>query len=235
MRIDVLTLFPEMLRGFLDHSILNRAISAGLLDVNLHNFRDYSSDGHHSVDDAPFGGGPGMVLAPDPVFRAVGALREEIDVESPLIFLSPKGERMTQSVCEELSELPAFTLLCGRYEGLDQRVIDNLVDRELSIGDYVLSGGEPAAAVVIDSVARLIPGALGDDMSVKEESFSWGLLEYPQYTRPAEYRGWKVPEVLLSGHHEAVRRWRRERALELTRDRRPDLLPGFGALEVEHD
>jgi len=235
MRIDVLTLFPEMLKGFLENSIIKRAREAGLVEVNLHNFREYSTDKHNSVDDEPFGGGPGMVLTPGPVFRAVKSLREKMDVDSPLIFLTPKGERLTQPLCEELSKQPAFTLLCGRYEGLDQRVIDNLVDREISIGDYVLSGGEPAAAVVIDSVARLIPGALGDDESAREESFSWGMLEYPQYTRPADFNGWKVPDVLLSGHHEAVRQWRREKALELTRDRRPDLLENTGALEADYD
>ncbi len=235
MRIDILTLFPEICEGFLAHSIVKRAIESGVAEVHLHNFRDFALDRHHTVDDSPFGGGPGMVIMPDPVFRCVEHLKSEQSCPSPVIYLSPKGERFNQSVAGELAELPGFTLLCGRYEGIDQRVVDQLVDRELSIGDYVLSGGEPAAMVVADSVIRLLPGALGDDASTQEESFSLGLLEYPQYTRPAEYRGWRVPDVLLSGDHAAIRRWRREKSVELTRVKRPDLLRDRDAVEANHE
>lgn len=224
MRIDVLTLFPEMFTGALEYSIMKRARAAGVVTVNLVNFRDWAQDKHHTVDDSPFGGGPGMVLKPEPVFDTVEAVRATQEGTPPLIYLSPKGERFTQALARELAALPCLSVLCGRYEGLDQRVVDHLVDREISVGDYVLSGGEPAAIVLLDAVVRLLPGALGDETSTVEESFSEGLLEYPQYTRPAEYRGWKVPDVLLSGDHEAIRRWRRDMAVEETRKKRPDLL-----------
>ncbi len=226
MRIDVLTLFPEMFTGPLEYSIIKRARQAGVVKVHLVNFRDWARDKHHTVDDTPFGGGPGMVLKPEPVFDAVEALRSSQEAAGPLIYLSPKGEPLTQRLVKDLAALPALTLLCGRYEGLDQRVVDHLVDREVSVGDYVLSGGEPAAIVVLDAVVRLLPGALGDDQSTEDESFNDGLLEYPQYTRPAEFRGWNVPEVLLSGHHEAIRRWRKEMSVNVTRKNRPDLLRG---------
>ncbi len=226
MRIDVLTLFPEMFTGPLEYSIIKRARQAGVVEVHLVNFRDWARDKHHTVDDTPFGGGPGMVLKPEPVFDAVEALRSSQETAGPLIYLSPKGEPLTQRLVKDLAALPALTLLCGRYEGLDQRVVDHLVDREVSVGDYVLSGGEPAAIVVLDAVVRLLPGALGDDQSAEDESFNDGLLEYPQYTRPAEFRGWNVPEVLLSGHHEAIRRWRKEMSVTVTRKNRPDLLRG---------
>jgi len=225
VRIDVLTLFPEMLEGPFGHSIVRRAREAGVVDLRVHNFREFATDRHHTVDDAPFGGGPGMVIKPEPVFAAVESLRAG-GASGPLIYLSPKGERLTQALARELAALPAFLLLCGRYEGLDQRVVDHLVDRELSIGDYVLSGGEPAAAVVVDAVVRLLPGALGDAASPEEESFNDGLLEYPHFTRPAVFRGWAVPEVLASGDHGAIRRWRREQALSITAARRPDLAGG---------
>lgn len=225
MRIDILTLFPEMLEGPFGHSIIRRAREAGVADLRLHNFRTFAQDRHRTVDDSPFGGGPGMVIKPEPVFAAVEAARAE-GATGPLIYLSPKGDRFNQRTAQELAALPGFLLLCGRYEGLDQRVVEHLVDRELSIGDFVLSGGEPAAGVVVDAVVRLLPGALGDAASSHEESFSEGLLEYPHYTRPAEYRGWKVPEVLVSGDHGAVRRWRREEAMKLTQMRRPDLTGG---------
>ena len=225
MRIDVLSLFPEIFHGFLGGSIIKRAIQAGVADVRLHNFRQFSQDKHHTVDDAPFGGGPGMVLASDPIFRATERVREEVG-ESPLLYLSPKGERLTQALVREIAAWPSLILLCGRYEGVDQRVIDHLVDREISAGDFVLSGGEVAAMVLVDAVVRLLPGALGDEASADEESFAEGLLEYPQYTRPAEYRGWRVPEVLLSGDHEAIRRWRREMSVQETRKKRPDLIAG---------
>jgi tRNA (guanine37-N1)-methyltransferase len=225
MRIDVLTLFPDMFTGFLGGSIVKRALQAGVADVRLHNFRRFSQDRHHSVDDAPFGGGPGMVLAPDPIFQAVEHVRSEVG-EAPLVYLSPKGERFTQGLAGELSGWPSLILLCGRYEGVDQRVVDHLVDREISAGDFVLSGGEVAAMVVVDAVVRLLPGALGDGASADDESFSAGLLEYPQYTRPAEFRGWRVPDVLLSGDHEAIRRWRREKSVQETQKKRPDLIAG---------
>ena len=226
MRIDVLTLFPDIFTGFLNGSIVKRALEAGVADVRLHNFREFSEDRHHSVDDAPFGGGPGMVLMADPIFKAVAHVREESGTASPLLYLSPKGEPFDQALAWELAEWPSVILLCGRYEGVDQRVVEHLVDREISIGDYVLSGGEAAAMVVIDAVVRLLPGALGDGASSEEESFSPRLLEYPQYTRPADYLGWRVPEILLSGNHEAIRRWRREMALSETRKKRPDLIEG---------
>jgi tRNA (guanine37-N1)-methyltransferase len=229
MRIDVLTLFPDMFRGFQSGSIVKRALESGVVDLRLHNFRRFSEDRHHSVDDSPFGGGPGMVLAPGPIFKAVEHVRAEAGANSPLIYLSPKGEILTQALARELATWPSMILLCGRYEGVDQRVVDHLVDRELSIGDYVLSGGEVAAMVLVDSVARLLPGALGDGTSVEEESFSEAALEYPQYTRPADYRGWRVPDVLVSGNHEAIRRWRREMSLEETRSKRPDLIAGMEA------
>ena len=234
MRIDVLTLFPEMFAGPLEYSIIKRAREAGVVAINLVNFRDWARDKHHTVDDSPFGGGPGMVLKPEPVFETVEAVRATQEVKGPLVYLSPKGERLTQALAQELAALPCLTVLCGRYEGLDQRVVDHLVDREVSVGDYVLSGGEPAAIVLLDAVVRLLPGALGDDQSTEEESFSDGLLEYPQYTRPAEFRGWKVPEVLLSGNHEVIRRWRSEMSVEETRKKRPDLLIGPKA-EATHE
>lgn len=224
MRIDILTLFPEMFTGALEFSIVKRAREAGVVTINLINFRDWAQDKHHTVDDSPFGGGPGMVLKPEPVFDTVEAVRATQDGDCPLIYLSPKGERLTQAVARELAAMPCLTVLCGRYEGLDQRVVDHLVDREISVGDYILSGGEPAAIVLLDAVVRLLPGALGDETSTVEESFSEGLLEYPQYTRPAEYRGWKVPDVLLSGDHGAIRRWRHDMAMAETRKKRPDLL-----------
>ncbi len=234
MRIDVLTLFPEMIEGAVNASIIKRARESGVAEVVLHNFRDWATDRHHTVDDSPFGGGPGMVLKPEPVFAAVEAVRASQTSPAPLVYLSPKGERFTQETAYELAAMPSLILLCGRYEGLDQRVVDHLVDREISVGDYVLSGGEPACLVVLDAVIRLLPGALGEPASLEEESFSSGLLEYPQYTRPAEFRGWKVPEVLVSGNHEAIRRWRREQALEETRKRRPDLLGGMKTLEANN-
>jgi tRNA (guanine37-N1)-methyltransferase len=232
MRIEVLTLFPEMFEGVLGSSIIKRAREAGAVDVRLRNFRDWAKDRHHTVDDSPFGGGPGMVLKCEPVFEAVEAVRAELGSSPPLVYLSPKGERLTQELVREMAAWPAMMVLCGRYEGLDQRVVDHLVDREVSVGDYVLSGGEPACMVLLDAVIRLLPGALGEPASVEEESFSDGLLEYPQYTRPAQYRGWDVPEVLLSGNHEAIRRWRRAMSFEETKKKRPDLLGGTQRLEA---
>ena len=226
MRIDVFTIFPDVVAGYCGTSILGRAAEAGALDVRVHDLREGASDPRHSVDDSPFGGGAGMVLMAEPLFRCVEAVP---DLPRPLYLLSPSGRRFDQSVAVDLSGLAAtesggFSLLCGRYEGVDQRVSDHLVDGELSIGDFVLAGGELAALVVIESVARLLPGVLGNEDSARDESFSDGLLEHPQFTRPAEFRGWEVPEVLRSGDHGAVDAWRRRQALLLTAARRPDLL-----------
>jgi tRNA (guanine37-N1)-methyltransferase len=229
MRIDVFTLFPELVEGFAGASLLGRARQTGLLDVRVHDLRMATNDVHRTVDDAPFGGGAGMVLMPEPVFAAV----EAVDPPRPLFLLGPGGRRLDQALARELAEGAGFSLLCGRYEGVDARVGDHLVDGELSIGDFVLAGGEVAAAVVLEAVGRLVPGVMGNDSSATEESFSDGLLEYPQYTRPATFRGWTVPEVLRSGDHAKVAAWRRAQALERTRRRRPDLLAARGGLTEE--
>jgi len=222
LRIDVLTLFPEMFRGVFDTGILQRAQSQQLVSISIRNIRDHSHDKHHTVDDAPFGGGAGMVFKPGPVFEAVEAIEREPG--TPVILLTPQGRVFTQDVALQLSRSPHLVLICGHYEGVDERIREHLVTDEISIGDYVLSGGEIGAMVVIDAVARLIPGVLGSADSVREESHTAGLLEYPQYTRPAVFRGWAVPEVLLSGNHAGIARWRREQALWRTRQRRPELL-----------
>jgi len=229
MRIDVFTLFPELVEGFAGASLLGRARQRGLLDVRVHDLRMATTDVHRTVDDAPFGGGAGMVLMPEPVFAAV----EAVDPPRPLYLLGPGGRRLDQALARELAGGGGFSLLCGRYEGVDARVADHLVDGELSIGDYVLAGGEVAAAVVLEAVGRLVPGVMGNDTSATEESFSDGLLEYPQYTRPAEFRGWAVPDVLRSGDHARVAAWRHAQALERTRRRRPDLLVARGGLTDE--
>jgi tRNA (guanine37-N1)-methyltransferase len=223
LEIDVVCLFPGMLEGPLSESIPGRTRDRGLAEIRVHDLREWGLGKHRSVDDAPYGGGAGMVLRPEPVAAALDALRRP---DSTAILLDPGGEVFTQARAAELAARAHLILVCPRYEGIDERIRD-LVDLELSIGDYVLSGGEPAALVVIDAVTRLLPGAI-DDASTVEESFSAGLLEYPQYTRPPEFRGRGVPDVLVSGHHEAVRRWRREAAVERTRARRPDLLPPEG-------
>ena len=222
MRIDVFTLFPQYLQGAFETTILSRAVEAQLLDVRLHDPRDHTNDRHRSVDDAPFGGGAGMVMMPGPLFAAV----ESVEPPRPLLLLSPSGRRFDQRYAEELAQLDGFSLLCGRYEGVDQRVADHLCDGEVSVGDFVLAGGEAAALVMIEAVVRLVPGVLGNDVSTADESFSAGLLEYPQYTRPAEFRGWMIPEVLRSGDHGRVARWRRAEALRRTLARRPDLVVG---------
>jgi tRNA (guanine37-N1)-methyltransferase len=226
VRIDVVTIFPEYLRGALDASLLGRARELDRLDVRLHDPRDHTTDRHRSVDDPPFGGGAGMVMMPEPLFATV----EAADLPRPLLLLSASGRRFVQAYALELAARSGFSLLCGRYEGVDQRVADHLCDGELSVGDFVLAGGEAAALVVIEAVARLVPGVLGNEASVAEESFSDGLLEYPQYTRPAEFRGWPVPEVLRSGDHARIARWRRAAALRRTAERRPDLLEAVGGL-----
>lgn len=220
MRIDVFTIFPPMIEDYVVQSVLGRAAKRELLDVRVHDLRSAATDPHRSVDDTPFGGGPGMVLMAAPVFGAV----EAVDPPRPLLLLSPSGRRFDQRHAEELAALPGFSLLCGRYEGVDQRVRDHLVDGEVSIGDVVLAGGELAALVVIEAVARLLPGVLGNSASPDDESFSAGLLEYPHYTKPADFRGWTVPEILRSGDHGRIARWRRAQALRLTMNRRPDLL-----------
>jgi len=230
MRVDLFTIFPEYLEAPLRVSLVGRAQDNALLDVRVHDIREYSTDRHRSVDDAPFGGGAGMVMMPEPVFAAV----EAVEPARPLLLLSPSGRRFDQGYARELASGAGFSLLCGRYEGVDQRVADHLCDGEVSVGDYVLAGGEAAALVVVEAVARLVPGVLGNEESPVEESFTNSLLEYPQYTRPAEFRGWGVPDVLRSGDHGEIARWRRQEAERRTRERRPDLLPPGegGASEV---
>ncbi len=224
MRVDVVTLFPEMLQSPLEHSILKRAREAGLIDVRGVDPRAFTSDRHRTADDMPYGGGPGMVMKPEPLFAAVEALSAEPPPPDRVVLFTPLGRRFDQPLARELAGCRRLVLICGRYEGIDERVHRHLATDEISLGDFVLTGGELAALVLIDAVARLIPGVLGKDESSESESFSEPLLEYPQYTRPAEFRGWKVPEVLLSGDHGAVARWRREQSLWRTLARRPDLL-----------
>lgn len=231
MRIDVLTIFPDMVTGFAGHSLLGKAQLAGSVEIRVHDLRTWASGPHRSVDDAPFGGGAGMVMTADPIFAAV----EAVEPPRPLHYLSPAGRRFDQSVARELAAGDGFSLLCGRYEGIDERVREHLVDAELSIGDYVLGGGEVAAMVVIEAVARLVPGVMGNDTSADDESFSDGLLEYPHYTRPAEFRGWPVPDVLRSGDHARVERWRRAQSLVRTRRLRPDLLEARGGLTPDDE
>jgi len=223
MKIDVLTLFPGMFAGPLDESIVRRARDTGKLELQLHNLRDYTHDRHRTVDDRPFGGGPGMLLKPEPIFEAVEHLRRE---QTRVILLSPAGRLFTQVVAQELAQREHLLLICGSYEGVDERVREFLVDDELSIGDYVLTNGALPAMVIIDAVTRLLPGVLGDEQSAHEESFSRERLEYPQYTRPADFRGMKAPEVLLSGHHAEIAKWRAAQAELRTAQRRPDLLAG---------
>src|SRR5579862_9920927 len=221
MKIDVLTLFPEMFTGPLDASIVFRARKEGRLDLRVHNLRDYTHDRHKTVDDRPFGGGPGMLFKPEPVFEAVEALGGE---SARVILLSPAGRKFGQAIARELAGYEHLLLVCGSYEGFDERIREHLAHDELSIGDYVLTNGALPAMVIIDTVTRLLPGVLGDDESASEESFSEGLLEYPHYTRPAEFRGLKVPDVLLSGNHAEIAKWRGEQARLRTNERRPDLM-----------
>jgi len=229
LNIDIITIFPDYFREIVDHGILRRARAAGLVDFKAHDLRNWTSDKHHVVDDRPFGGGDGMVLKPEPIFAAVEALtgcsrREQFPQETRIILLSPQGRVFSQTIAEDFASAKQIVLLCGRYEGVDERVADALVTDEISIGDYVLSGGEPAAMVVVDSVVRLLPGALGSDTSAVFESFSQGILDYPHYTRPPEFEGMTVPDVLLSGNHAEIERWRRDAALKKTHRNRPDLL-----------
>jgi tRNA (guanine37-N1)-methyltransferase len=222
VRIDLFTIFPEYFNGALDVSLIGRARRGGLLDIRVHDLRDWATDKHRTVDDEPLGGGPGMVMTPGPMFASVG----DISPARPLLLLSPAGRPFDQAAAQELAGGAGLSLICGRYEGVDQRVADELCDGELSVGDYVLAGGEAAALVVVEAVGRLVPGVVGNDASPADESFTEGLLEYPQYTRPADFSGLRVPDVLLSGDHARVARWRRAQALHRTRARRPDLLAG---------
>jgi tRNA (guanine37-N1)-methyltransferase len=253
MRIDIVTLFPEICRAPLSESIMKRAQEKAIIDLHIHNLRDWTTDRHHVVDDAPFGGGQGMVMKPEPIFTAVEELcneqrktpnaqsvsarlrrgrRSTPNIEqskienrkSKIIFMSPAGRRLDQQLATELSQEPHLIILCGHYEGVDHRVIEHLVDREISVGDYVLSNGAIAAVVLVDAVVRLLPGALGHEQSAADDSFATELLEGPQYTRPAEFRGWKVPEILLSGNHAEIAKWRKQQALKRTKQNRPDLL-----------
>jgi len=226
MKIDILTLFPEICRAPLSESMMKRAQENKVVDLRIHNLRDWTTDKHHIVDDAPFGGGQGMVMKPEPIFAAVGELKKSAisNQQSKIILMSPAGRRFDQRMAAELSRERHLIVVCGHYEGVDHRVIENLVDLEISIGDYVLTNGAIAAVVLVDAVVRLLPGALGHEQSAADDSFSSGLLEAPQYTRPAEFRGWKVPEVLLSGNHAEIAKWRKEQAQKRTRESRPDLL-----------
>jgi tRNA (guanine37-N1)-methyltransferase len=233
VRIDVFTIFPGLVEGYCETSLLGRARQQGIVDLRVRDLRAAAADPRRSVDDAPFGGGAGMVLMPEPVFAAVEAVESTEGLCRPLLLLSPGGRRFDQAVARELACSAGFSLLCGRYEGVDQRVADHLVDGELSVGDVVLAGGELAALVVVEAVGRLLPGVLGNEASAQEESFADGLLEHPQYTRPASFRGWTVPEVLRSGDHGAVARWRRLQALRRTLERRPDLVEARGGLRPD--
>lgn len=224
MRFDVLTLFPGMFVGPLDESILRRARDAGLIEVVLHDLREWATDRHRTVDDYPFGGGAGMVMKPEPLFAAVEAIQPLGEAPATVVLLTPQGRPFGRALVEELAARPRLLLVCGRYEGIDERAREHLVDLEVSVGDVVVSGGELPAMLLLDAVARQVPGVLGSEASLEEESFEGGLLEYPQYTRPAEFHGWPVPAVLLSGHHAEIAKWRRRQRLLRTRDRRPDLL-----------
>lgn len=226
LRIDVLTIFPELVRPWTEASLIGKAGREGLLDIRVHDLRSGTTDPHRSVDDSPFGGGAGMVLRPEPLFAVV----EREQPPRPLLLLGPGGRRFDQATASEMAASDGFSLLCGRYEGVDQRAADHLVDGEISIGDFVLAGGEVAALAVIEAVARLVPGVMGNEASATDESFGDGLLEYPQYTRPADFRGWEVPEVLRSGDHARVERWRRAQALARTARRRPDLMAARGGI-----
>jgi tRNA (guanine37-N1)-methyltransferase len=227
MRIDIVTLFPEICRAPLSESMMKRAQEKGILELHIRNLRDWTTDKHHVVDDAPFGGGQGMVMKPEPLFAAVEDLKHQTsNIElgtSKVILMSPAGRRFDQKLAKEFSHEPHLIIISGHYEGVDHRVIEHLIDHEVSIGDYVLTNGAIAAVVLVDAIVRLLPGTLGHEQSAADDSFSNGLLEAPQYTRPAEFRGWKVPEVLLSGNHAEIASWRKERAIKRTRENRPDL------------
>jgi tRNA (guanine37-N1)-methyltransferase len=221
VRVDIITLFPELCRIPLGESMMGRAQETRVLDLHIHNLRDWTSDRHHIVDDAPFGGGPGMVMKPEPIFAAVESLHTEA---STVVLMTPQGRRFDQSMAQEFSTRKHLIIICGHYEGVDHRVIEQLVNVEISIGDYVLTNGAIAAVVFVDAIVRLLPGVLGHEQSATDDSFAGGLLEAPQYTRPAEFRGWKVPEILLSGHHAEIAAWRKREGERRTRQNRPDLL-----------
>src|SRR5213594_3732965 len=227
MKVDILTLFPGICAAPLNESMMKRAQEKGIVDVHIHNLRDWTTDKHHVVDDVPFGGGQGMVMKPEPIFAAVEDLQQTSNLKaqtSKVILMSPAGRRLDQQLATELSQESHLIIVCGHYEGVDQRVIEHLVDLEISIGDYVLTNGAIAAVVLVDAIVRLLPGALGHQQSATDDSFNHGLLEAPQYTRPAEFRDWKVPKVLLSGNHAEIAKWRKEQAIKRTRENRPDLL-----------
>ncbi len=224
MRIDIITLFPSMFRGPFDESIIKRARKKGILEINLHNLRDFTGDRHRTVDDLPYGGGAGMVMKPEPLFRAVEKVKEEKRSSWKVILLSPQGQPFAQEKAKELAQEEGLIFICGHYEGVDERVREHLIDEELSLGDFVLTGGELAAMVIVDAIARMLPEVLGCKDSIREDSFYQTLLDYPHYTRPAEFRGWKVPGVLISGNHQKIREWRKKKKLENTFKKRPDLL-----------
>ena len=227
MQFEVFTLLPEVFPSYLETSILKRARENGLIEVRLHNIRDYSKDKHHTTDDTPYGGGGGMVMKPEPVFDAVESILgpfDDVRRETPIILLTPQGRVFNQTIAKELSQHPRIALLCGRYEGVDERIREHLVTDEISIGDYVLTGGEIPALILIDAVSRLLPGVLGDPTGAEDDSHASGLLEYPHYTRPPEFRGWKVPDILLSGDHGKIDKWRREQSLSRTFKKRPEML-----------
>lgn len=230
MKIDILTLFPEICRAPLSESMMKRAQENQIVDLCIHNLRDWASDKHRVMDDAPFGGGQGMVMKPEPIFAAVEDIRSQTSNIKPqtskVILMSPAGQRFGQHLARELSRESHLIIVCGHYEGVDHRVLEHLADLEISIGDYVLTNGAIAAVVLVDAIVRLLPGVLGDEQSARDDSFSSGLLETPQYTRPAEFRGWKVPDVLLSGNHAEIAKWREDQAIKRTRENRPDLLEG---------
>jgi tRNA (guanine37-N1)-methyltransferase len=232
MQFDILTLFPRMYDGVFDHSIVSRAIERSLIEIKLHDIREFTSDKHHIVDDYPYGGGAGMVMKPGPVFDAVEAVKKEYNnVSRSVILLSPRGRLYNQGVAQQLAHYDRLILICGHYEGVDERVSEHLVDDEISIGDYVLSGGEIAAMVIVDSVTRLLPGVVGSEISIEEESHVNGLLEYPHYTRPALFRDWVVPDVLLSGNHSQIAQWRHRQSLIKTMKSRPDLIEKYSLTE----
>jgi tRNA (guanine37-N1)-methyltransferase len=224
MKFDIVTIFPRMVEAGLAEGVISRGVERGLLDIKVHDLREFTVDRHRSVDDVPYGGGPGMVMKPEPLARAVEDIRARRGDPDTVVLLSPQGRRFTQAEAARMSALRHVALLCGRYEGMDERIRTLVATEELSIGDYVLSGGELPALVIVDAISRLVPGVVGDTRSVEEDSFSRGLLDYPHYTRPSEFSGAKVPEVLMSGHHEQVRRWRKKTAIQRTLERRPELL-----------
>ncbi|MFQ6067257.1 MAG: tRNA (guanosine(37)-N1)-methyltransferase TrmD [bacterium] len=233
MRVDIITLFPSMFEGPFDESIIKRAKERGILEINLHNLREFTHDKHRTVDDLPFGGGVGMVMKPEPLFEAVEKIKTQAGCGCRVLLMSAQGIPFRQEKAKEFAKREALLLICGHYEGVDERVRKHLVDEEISLGDYVLTGGELAAMVVVDVVARMLPGVLGCEDSAKEDSFYHGLLDYPQYTRPAKFCGWKVPEVLLSGNHSQIKLWRRKKMLEMTLRKRPDLLKKIKLSEAD--